>query len=192
MSSLRSLVVVGASWGGMQAVGDLLSGLDPRADVAIVVAQHRAADSPAGVYVRTLQRRSPLPVVEADDKEPLEPGRVYVAPADYHLLVDEGELSLTLEGLVRFSRPSIDVLFESAAESYGPRVTAVVLTGANDDGSRGALAIKAAGGRVLAQDPATAERTEMPDAVIASGAVDAVLDLPGMAAALNELGGVPA
>ena len=189
---LRSLVVIGASWGGMQAIGDLLADVDLRADIAVIVAQHRAADAPVGTYVELLQRRIALPVVEASDKDPIEPGHVYIAPADYHLLVDDGELSLTLEAAVRFSRPSIDVLFESAAESYGSRVTAIVLTGANDDGCRGALAVKEAGGRVFAQDPETAERREMPDGVIGSGAVDAVLKIPELAALLNTLGGVRA
>ena len=184
------LAVVGASWGGLRAVGDLLSELDARCGLAVAVAQHRAADSPAEEYVRAVQARCPLPVEEAQDKSPIEPGHVYVAPSDYHLLVDEGRFALSLEGLVRFSRPSIDVLFESAAESYGDQVVAVVLTGANDDGCRGALAVKEAGGVVIAQDPASAERPEMPASVIGSGAVDHVLALPEIARALNELGGV--
>jgi two-component system chemotaxis response regulator CheB len=185
-----ALAVVGASWGGLHAVGDLLSELDARCSLAVAVAQHRAPDSPATEYVRSIQARCPLPVQEAEDKAPIEPGRVYVAPSDYHLLVDEGQFALSLEGAVRFSRPSIDVLFESAAESYGDRVVAVVLTGANDDGCRGALAVKEAGGLVLVQDPASAERPEMPASVISSGAVDRVLALPEIALALNELGGV--
>ncbi len=185
------IAVVGASWGGFQAVGDLLAALDERCTLAVAVAQHRSADARADAYVRAIQTRSRLPVSEAGDKDPIEPGRVYVAPADYHLLVDEGSFALTLEGPVRFARPSIDVLFESAAESYGDRAVAVVLTGANDDGCRGALAIKEAGGRVYAQDPETAERREMPDGVIGSGAVDEVLAVPAIADRLNQLGGVP-
>jgi two-component system chemotaxis response regulator CheB len=188
----RTLVVVGASWGGLHAVGDLLSELDRRCSLAVAVAQHRAADTPADAYVRSIQARCPLTVLEAEDKAHIEPGHVYVAPSDYHLLVDEGQLALSLEGAVRFSRPSIDVLFESAAESYGEQVVAVVLTGANDDGCRGALAVKEAGGLVLVQDPASAERPEMPASVIGSGAVDRVLAIPEIARALNELGGVRA
>ena len=135
-----------------------------------------------------MQSKTRLPVREAEDKDLIEPGHVYVAPADYHLLVDDGHFGLTLEGPVRFSRPSIDVLFESAAESYGNRVIAVVLTGANDDGCRGALAVKDAGGLVLAQDPATAERPEMPEGVIGTGAVDEVLPVAKIADVLNRLG----
>jgi two-component system, chemotaxis family, protein-glutamate methylesterase/glutaminase len=185
-----TLAVVGASWGGLQAVGDLLSELDERCQLAIVVAQHRSPDTPADAYVHSMQSRCALSVREAEDKDPIEPGTVYVAPADYHLLVDDAHLALSLDGPVRFSRPSIDVLFESAADAYGDEVVAVVLTGANDDGCRGALKVKEAGGRVYAQDPATAERREMPDGVIGTGAVDDVLPVPEMARILNALGGV--
>jgi len=186
----RTLAVVGASWGGFAAVGQLVGGLDERCALAVAVAQHRAPDAPADIYVRSIQARSRLPVAEAEDKAAIEPGRVYVAPADYHLLVDVGQFSLSIEGPVRFSRPSIDVLFESAAESYGDQVVAIVLTGANDDGCRGAMAVKEAGGLVYAQDPSTAERREMPDGVIGTGAVDAVLPVSAIAAVLNHLGGV--
>jgi two-component system chemotaxis response regulator CheB len=188
----RALVVVGASWGGLRAVADLLAGIDPTRALPIVIAQHRAADSPADAYVRSLAARTELVVREADDKDPIESGHVYVAPADYHLLVDEGHLALSLDGPVRFSRPSIDLLFETAAESYGDAVVAVVLTGANDDGCRGARAIKDAGGLVIAQDPATAERPEMPNGVIDEGIVDRVLGVPEIAALLSELGEVHA
>ena len=188
----RRLAVVGASWGGLHTVGDLLSEIDGRCSLAVAVAQHRAADSPAREYVRSVQVRCALPVQEAEDKSPIEPGHVYVAPSDYHLLVDDGQFALSLEGAVRFSRPSIDVLFESAAESYGEQVVAVVLTGANDDGCRGALAVREAGGMVLVQDPASAERPEMPESVIGSGAADRVLAVPEIARTLNELGGVRA
>lgn len=183
------LAVVGASWGGFQAVGQLVAGLDDRCALAVAVAQHRAPDAPADAYVRSIQSKSRLPVSEVEDKDLIVPGHVYVAPADYHLLVDDDHFALSIEGPVRFSRPSIDVLFETAAESFGERAVAVVLTGANDDGCRGALAIKEAGGLVYAQDPATAERREMPDGVIVTGAVDAVLPVPEIAAVLNRLGG---
>jgi two-component system chemotaxis response regulator CheB len=187
-----TLAVVGASWGGLHAVGALIGELDDHCRLAIAIAQHRASDSPADAYVRALQVRCRLPVLEAEDKLPIEPGTVYVAPADYHLLVDDGRFALTLEGPVRFSRPSIDVLFESAAQACGDRVVAIVLTGANDDGCRGARAIKAAGGRVYVQDPATAERPEMPGSVIDAGVVDGVFSVQELAALLNEIGEVAA
>ena len=134
-----------------------------------------------------LAGRCDLDVVDAEDKEPVRDGCVYLAPPDYHLLVDEGVLTLSLEPPVTFSRPSVDVLFESAADSYGTGLTAVVLTGANDDGSRGAVAVRDAGGTVLAQDPEEAERREMPEAAIATGAVHEVLALHGLAVRLSEL-----
>lgn len=178
--------MVGASWGGMEAVSRLLGALDEQHPAAFVVAQHRTGDN-EGVLVRYLDGRSRLPVTEVDDKDEIVGGRVYLAPADYHLLVEPGYFSLSTEAAVRFSRPSIDVLFESAAESYGEDVVAVVLTGANDDGCRGARCVKESGGLVLAQDPATAERREMPQGAIDAGWVDHVLSIEGIAEELNRM-----
>jgi len=183
------LAVVGASWGGFEAVASLLAALEPDLCFPIVVAQHRGPDVGEGALLRWLQSRCTLPVREAEDKDGLEAGHVYVSPAEYHLLVDDDHLVLSVDDAVRFSRPSIDVLFESAADSYGADVVGVVLTGANEDGCRGVLAIKEAGGRVYVQDPATAERPEMPEAAIGTGLVDRVLPLPAIAAVLNEIGG---
>lgn len=183
------LVVVGTSWGGLEAVGRLVGELPPDFPAALAVVQHRSPESPEGAMVRYLQERCALPVTEVDDKDGVEPGRVYVGPADYHLLVGDEGFSLSVDPPVANSRPSIDVLFETAAEAYGPAVLAVVLTGANADGSRGAGAVKAQGGRVLAEDPATAERPEMPAAAIDAGVVDEVLALPALARRLVELVG---
>ena len=185
----RRVVVVGASWGGMYAVGRLLGNLRPDSPLTILVAQHRAPDSPDQVLVRYLQARSPLPVREAEDKDEVEPAHVFVAPPDYHLLVEPGHLALSVDAPVMFSRPSIDVLFESAADSYGSATVAVVLTGANDDGSRGVCMVHERGGLTLVQDPLTAERREMPDAAIATGVVDQVLTVEQIASVLNEVGG---
>jgi two-component system chemotaxis response regulator CheB len=173
----------------MEAVAELLGALDPANRLAVAVAQHRAPDVDAeATLVRYLAKRSALPIVEVDDKAAVEPGQVYLAPADYHLLVEPGHFALSTEGAVRFSRPSIDVLFESAADAYGDSVVAVVLTGANDDGRRGVIAVKEAGGVTIAQDPTTAARPEMPLGAIGSGAVDLVLPLDGIARELNERG----
>jgi two-component system, chemotaxis family, protein-glutamate methylesterase/glutaminase len=187
MATTYELAVIGASWGGFHGVGALLRDLDPACTLAIAIGQHRAVGSDES-FVRFLQHESRLPVEEVDDKVPIEPGRVYIAPPDYHLLVEPGHFSLSTEAPVRFSRPSIDVLFESAADAYGERLVAVVLTGANDDGCRGLARVKEAGGLILVQDPATAERREMPEAAIATGIADEVLPIPGLAAKLNELG----
>ena len=182
------VAVVGASWGGTAAAAELLSRLSPSCGLAVVIAIHRGSMGSEDMLARSLQKVSPLPVVEAEDKSVLEPGRVLVAPADYHLMIEQNHVALSTEAPVRFSRPSIDVLFESAADSCRDRVVAVVLTGANDDGARGVVAVKANGGRTYAQDPFTAERPEMPDAAIATGAIDRVLPIPAIAAALDALG----
>ena len=183
------LVVVGASWGGLHAVGALLTDLSPGVGVAVVVALHRASHGIEGTLVQYLQGRAAVPVQEVEDKDEIVEGHVYVAPADYHLLVERGHFALSLDAPVLYSRPSIDVVLETAAEAYGERMVAVVLTGANEDGTRGAGAVRQRGGLVIVQDPDTAERREMPGAVIASGEVDEVLPLDRIAGRLNELGG---
>jgi two-component system chemotaxis response regulator CheB len=173
----------------MEAVAELLGALDPANQLAVAVAQHRAPDQDADqTLLRYLAKRSALPVVEVEDKAAVEAGQVYLAPADYHLLVEPGHFALSTDGAVRYSRPSIDVLFESAADAYAEEVVAVVLTGANDDGCRGVIAVKEAGGVTIAQDPSTAVRPEMPEGAIGSGAVDLVLPLDGIARELNERG----
>jgi two-component system chemotaxis response regulator CheB len=127
-------------------------------------------------------------VIEASDKEPLAGGHVYLAPADYHLLVDDGCLALSVDARVYHARPSVDVLFESAAEAYRDGVLGVLLTGASADGTAGALRIKQRGGTMVAQDPRTAESPIMPGAAISAGAVDHVLPLDEIAPYLNVVG----
>ena len=182
------LIAIGASWGGMNALGRVLEVLPGDFEIPIVVAQHRPVATATDAMLETvLARSSKLEVVPAADKEPLDPGRVYVAPADYHLLVEPGHLALSADEPVEFSRPSIDVLFESAAASYGPRTVGVLLTGMNQDGAAGLARIVAAGGYTVAQDPATAERGEMPAAAIARGAARRVLPLERIGPFLAEL-----
>ena len=171
------VIAIGASWGGLHAVSALLGGLPTDVEATIVVAQHRGPDAHRGAFEGLLQRHVARPVTEPHDKEPLEPRHVYVAPADYHLLVEDGHFALSTEARVQFARPSIDVLFESVAEAYGERAIGIVLTGANDDGARGLAAIKARGGVTIVQDPGTAARRDMPDAAIAASEADAVLAL---------------
>ena len=188
MSIQAELVTVGASWGGLEAISRLLA--DIRADFrpAIAMVLHRGPELGEDTLTRYLQTRTPLPVAEVGDKLPVEPGHVYVAPADYHTLVEPGFFALSLEAPVHYSRPSIDVLFETAAEAYGEAAVGVLLTGANEDGAAGMAAIKAAGGRTFAQDPATAERPEMPAAAICAGAADHVMGIEEIASELNALG----
>ncbi|MGH2790341.1 MAG: chemotaxis protein CheB [Actinomycetota bacterium] len=161
------LVVVGASWGGLHALRVVLRGLPADFEVPLVIAQHRGPES-SEVMVRLLQNHTPLTVVEASDKDPVEEGHVYIAAPDYHLLLEPGSFALSTEGEVKHSRPSIDVLFESASDAYAERLVGVILTGANDDGSAGLRRIRSAGGVTVVQDPATAERREMPEAAIAA------------------------
>ena len=183
--SAFDLIVVGCSLGGMHALQEILSALPPSFCVPIVVAQHRHKASNEGLpaYFR---RRTGLKVVDADDKQWLKPAHVYLAPADYHLLVAKGELNLSVDEAVRFSRPSIDVLFESAADAYGNRLLGLVLTGSNADGARGAARIKSRGGTVVVQDPATAEAPAMPQAAIDAAQVDRILPLDQIASFLSE------
>lgn len=178
------LVVVGTSMGGLHALETLLRGLPADFPVPLAVVQHRGVEADE-LLVPLLQHHAALPVTEANDKEPLVSGHVYVAPPDYHLLIDGGRLALSTDERVLHARPSIDVLFESAADSYRDGVVGVVLTGASSDGTNGALRIKRCGGQVVAQDPASADAPLMPRSVIAAGVVDRVLPLDEIAPWLN-------
>jgi two-component system, chemotaxis family, protein-glutamate methylesterase/glutaminase len=181
------LIAVGASWGGLDAVSTLLEGLADDVAATIVVVQHRGPESQRGLLELLLQEHVERRVSEPDDKQPIEPGRVYVAPSDYHLLVENGHFALSVEERVNYARPSIDVFFQAVADAYGDRAIGVVLTGANDDGAAGLAAIKARGGVAIVQDPGTAARRTMPEAAIAATVADAVLPLEEIAGFLSEL-----
>src|SRR3954451_10258581 len=183
------LVAMGGSWGGLAAYDRVLPALPKDFPPAVVIVQHRSPDSHRGALTSYLQRRSPLPVREVDDKDELVPGQIHLAPPDYHTLIEKGYLALSTDAAVRHSRPSIDVMFESAADSYGERAIGVILTGANDDGADGIAAIKRRGGFTIAEDPATAEKPTMPAAAIATGAVDRVLEVDEIGPLLVELCG---
>jgi two-component system chemotaxis response regulator CheB len=174
------IVAIGASWGGVNAIGVVLRGLRDGFPVPIVIAQHRSEESPSRL-AESLGRHSSVKVVEANDKDVLEPGYAYLAPPGYHLLVERGSVSLSTDDQVRFSRPSIDVLFESVADSYGEDAVGVILTGASDDGAAGLARVRQRGGVTVVQEPATAERRTMPDAALAGGQAHRVL-------ALDEIG----
>jgi two-component system, chemotaxis family, protein-glutamate methylesterase/glutaminase len=167
MSDSFPIVAIGCSWGGLEALSALLEGLPDELPVAVVIVQHRL-HRPSEL-ASLLAAHTTWPVCEADDKEGISPCRVYLAPPGYHLLVDGDRFALSTEAPVRNSRPSVDVLFESVAAAYGPRVIGVVLTGANDDGAEGLRQVVAAGGAAVVQDPATAERPTMPRAALATG-----------------------
>src|SRR3954453_17075720 len=157
------IVVIGASWGGLHALKSVLGGLPAGFGAPIAVPQHRPPGG-EGLLARVarggerlcrrLRARTAQNGDEAEDKDELVPGCVRLAPPGYHLLVDDRHLALSVDPAVRHSRPSIDVLFDSAARSYGPRAVGVVLTGANDDGARGLAALRRRGGYAIVQDPA--------------------------------------
>lgn len=174
------IVAIGASWGGVNALRLILGALPGDLPVPIVIAQHRGEESPTGL-AETLGRRSELQVVEATDKDVPAPGHAYLAPPGYHLLVERESLSLSTDDQVRFSRPSIDVLFESVADAYGEEAVGVILTGASDDGAAGLARIRRRGGVTVVQEPATAERRTMPDAALAGGQPHRVLALDEIA-----------
>ena len=181
------IVVVGASWGGLEAVSALLAGLPGELRTPIAVAQHRSPDSTPLLLERLLEPHARRTVCEAADKQRIEPGTVYLAPPAYHLLVEGDHFTLTTDAPVRYARPSIDVLFESAADAFGPTVVAVILTGANDDGAAGLAAVKRRGGVAIVQEPEGAERRAMPDAALAAVRPDAILPLDEIGPFLGRL-----
>lgn len=157
--------VIGASWGGLAALSELLKSLPRDFSLPLAIVQHRSKQAD-DLLAKLLQDVTPLRVVDVEDKEPIQPGTVYIAPANYHMLVDDGYFTLTTDPLVRFSRPSIDVMFVSAGDAYPGATLGVVLTGANDDGSRGLRHIVNRGGKAIVQDPETAESRTMPKAAL--------------------------
>lgn len=181
-------VAIGASAGAIQALLRMLPALPADFALPILVVIHvppgRRSEL-AGLFAGKCR----VAVREAEDKEPIVPGTVYFAPPDYHMLVEEGgTLSLSTDEPVFFSRPSIDVLFESAADAYGAGLLGIVLTGANEDGARGLKAIAEAGGQVLVQDPASAYARTMPDAALALCGNARALPLAEITACLLEAG----
>jgi two-component system chemotaxis response regulator CheB len=181
-----SIVALGTSWGGLAAMTTLLAALPADFSIPLVVVQHRSKDSER-LLGQLPQDATDLRVCEIEDKDPLCAGTVHIAPANYHVLVEAGHFSLTVEEPVRFSRPSIDVMFTSAADTYQARAIGVVLTGANEDGAGGLRHIVKRGGRALVQDPKTAEIPVMPQAAIREVPTAEVLALDKIAPRLLEL-----
>ena len=179
------VVVIGVSAGGLEALCAILGGLPPAFGFAMIVIQHRSQESEA--LCEVLERCSGHEVTDAVDKDPIVAGRVYLAPADYHLFVDDGHIALSTEAPQFYSRPSIDLAFESVADEYGRRAIGVVLTGANRDGSQGLRRIVDRGGLALIQDPATADVAVMPLAAIDLVPEAEVLPLTAIAARLDAL-----
>lgn len=176
--SLRNfdVVALGASAGGLNALSQVLSALPANFPSSIVVVQHLAPGHKSWI-AKLLGRSTRLKVKQAEHGEILLPGVVYTAPPDEHLLVGPGKIQLAHSQLVHFSRPSIDLLFESVAGTYGSRSIGVVLSGSGKDGSAGVRTIKEAGGITIAQTPETAEFRHMPEAAIETGCIDFILPL---------------
>jgi two-component system chemotaxis response regulator CheB len=184
-------VVIGGSAGAFQAFRAMLGVLPEHLPFPILLVLHQLAarESLLPKLVASVTR---LAVSDCIDKEQLVDGTIYIAPPGYHLLVErEGTLALSQDAPENYSRPSIDVLFESAAEAYRERLLAILLSGANHDGARGLRAVRAAGGRVVVQDPATAESDRMPRAGLAAVTPDAILAPEAIGHYLVELVGAP-
>jgi len=185
-------VAIGASAGGVQALSVLLPALPAKAAVAVFIVVHLPRDRPS-ILAEVFSRKCLLDVREAQDKEPVIAGTVYFAPANYHLLLDHGpQLALSVDDLVHHSRPSIDVLFESAADVYRNRLLGIILTGANEDGARGLVAVHDSGGMTVVQKPETAHSPQMARAALRLRSPDYVLSLDEIAAMLGTLGAKPA
>jgi len=171
-------IVIGVSAGGMNALPRVLSSLPSDFSVPVIVVQHVGPDSHNNYFINYINKHSQRIVKEADEKEPITKGHVYIAPANYHLLVENDEtFSLSIDARVNYSRPSIDVLFKSAAEAYKSKVIGIILTGANNDGAEGLQRIKQYGGLAVVQDPKEAESDVMPRAALAICRTDYVLSL---------------
>ena len=180
-------IVIGASVGGMLALEKVLTKLSAEIPVPVFVVQHLSPD--VGSYLKQhLARKSKLTVSEAEDKGVPAPGHVYLAPPNYHLLIEHDRtMSLTVDPKVNYSRPSVDVLFETAAEVYADKLIGVILTGANSDGAKGLAKIKRFGGMAIVQSPETAEADMMPRAAIEASDVDHILQLDEIGGFLNTL-----
>lgn len=182
------VVVIGASAGGLDALSIILGYLPKTVLFPVIIAQHVHPEQGGGL-VELLSTQYNLKFSEPDDKDPVRPGVVYLTPPNYHLLVNPDEtFSLSVDEKVNYSRPSIDVLFESAAHVWGIHLAGILLTGASSDGANGINEINAHGGLTIAQDPATALHPIMPQSAIDTGAVDQVMAVDEIGQFLAELG----
>ncbi len=180
-------IVIGASAGAVEALSIILPALSQKFPLPIMVVVHIPPDR-TSIIADLFREKCNLPVAEAEDKEPIRPGTIYFAPPGYHLLVEmDRTLSLSNDEPVFFSRPSVDVLFESAADAYGPALLAIVLTGANQDGAYGVKSVADAGGSAIIQSPAGAYATAMPAAAITACPSARVLALADIALYLRSL-----
>ncbi len=180
-------LVVGCSTGGVHALGTLLAGLAPELQVPVIVVCHTGSED-VEMLREVLALKSSLPVVEASERYPPQPGTVHLAPAGYHLLIEaDGCFALSVDARVCFSRPAIDVLFDSAAAHYGAQLIGLVLTGANEDGALGLKAIRERRGLAIVQAPEDAVAPEMPQAALRIAGADHTAALTDIAPLINRL-----
>jgi two-component system chemotaxis response regulator CheB len=180
-------IVIGASAGGVEALSVLLPALPAGLRASLFIVLHLPRERPS-LLAEIFASKCALQVREAEDKMRVEPGTVYFAPPDYHLLLDEGpQLALSIDELVHFSRPSIDVLFESAADIYAERLMGIILTGANEDGAAGLAAIHRTGGVTIVQEPDSAQAPLMALSALKRTPADFVLPLEEIAGLLGAL-----
>jgi two-component system chemotaxis response regulator CheB len=189
-SGAHELVAIGASWGGLDVLREILRDLPAELNAGVVIAQHRSPESHPTAMRDLLGAVTRLRVAEAGDKDEIRPGTAYLAAPDYHLLIEPGQMTLSTDEPVLYARPSIDVLFETAAESYRERCIGVVLTGANDDGARGLARVIELGGTAIVQDPEEATRDEMPRAALRAAPSARVAPVAEIAPLLVDLCGL--
>jgi two-component system chemotaxis response regulator CheB len=187
ISQRYEALVIGVSAGSLPALETILCQLPGNYSLAVMIVQHRHKQSDDYIY-RYLNELCALEVHEAEEKSPIKAGHVYVAPPDYHLQVEADlSLSLSVDLPVNYSRPSIDILFETAAEVYRHRLVAVILTGANKDGSKGLAKVRKFGGLAIVQDPKTATAAKMPETAIKVAGADYILILEDIGHFLSQL-----
>lgn len=187
----KEIVVVGASAGGLEAMKELVGKLPRNFPASVFIVWHTAPDAP-GVLPKILAAAGgELPVANARNCEQIQPGRIYVAPPDHHLLIERGFVLLSRGPKENRFRPAVDPLFRSAAQAYGPRVAGVILSGGLDDGTAGLLAVKQQGGTAIVQDPAEALYPSMPQSAMKHVAVDYCLPAAAIASLLVRLTSTP-
>jgi two-component system, chemotaxis family, protein-glutamate methylesterase/glutaminase len=183
-------IVMGASAGGLQTWLAILADLPTSFPLPLIIVQHRSRDE-RNLLEDVLSQKCQIGIRQANEKEKIEPGNVYFASPDYHLLIERNHtFSLSGEERVNYSRPAIDLLFETAAYAYQNRLLAIIFTGANQDGAAGISQVRKMGGTTIAQNPATAAFPVMPQAAIATGAIQQVLGLDDIRKLLLNLGKV--
>ncbi len=180
-------IVIGVSSGGMNAMNVLFSLLPKGFSIPIIILQHIGSHSD-NEWIKILNKKTNIVIKEAEEKEKIEKGNAYVSPPNYHLLIERNKtFSFTIDERVNYARPSIDVLFESAAEAFKGKLIGIILTGSNTDGTNGMKRIKENGGLTIAQDPATAESAYMPSSAIDAVKMDHILTLEGIADLLIKI-----